>query len=151
MRSAIPTLLTLTVLLGVASVAPASAARAIKIQGDDKMQFSITKIEAKPGEQLEVSVSAKGSMSKAEMAHNFVLLAKGANVDAFVMAAAMARKTEHIPAAKKADILAHTGLAGNGETVSVTFAAPTEPGEYTFICSFPGHFAAGMRGVLIVK
>ena len=42
-------------------------------------------------------------------------------------------------------------LAGGGETVEVTFRAPTAPGTYTFLCSFPGHFAAGMRGTLVIK
>jgi azurin len=151
MRSTTPVITTMALLLGLASTLPAAAAREIKLEGNDKMQYSITKIEAKPGETLTVSVSTTSSMAKAEMAHNFVLLAKGANVDAFVMAAAMARKTQHIPAAKKADMLAYTALAGAGETVKVTFDAPKEPGEYTFICSFPGHYAAGMKGVLVVK
>ena len=44
-----------------------------------------------------------------------------------------------------------TGLAGPNETVEVTFAAPTAPGSYAFVCSFPGHYALGMRGVLTVK
>lgn len=140
-----------SVMLLGASAALAAGPRVIKIEGNDKMQYSVTKIEAKPGEQLKIELSAKGTMAKAEMAHNFILLTKTANVDAFVMAAAMARKSQHVPAAKKADMLAYTALAGNGETVTVTFEAPKEPGEYMYICSFPGHYAAGMKGVLIVK
>jgi azurin len=90
-------------------------------------------------------------MAKQEMAHNFVLLAKGAPIDAFVMEAAMARNTEYLPAGKKNLILANTKLAGGGETVEVTFDAPKEPGEYTYLCTFPGHYLAGMKGVLVVK
>ncbi len=115
------------------------------------MQYSVKKIEAKPGESLKIVLSTVSSMPKTEMAHNFILLAKGTNVDSFVMAASMARNTEYIPAAKKASILASTKLAGGGETVEVTFTAPTEPGEYVYICSFPGHYAAGMKGILVVK
>jgi azurin len=48
------------------------------------------------------------------------------------------------------DVIAHTGLVGPGETVEVTFKAPAA-GTYTFLCSFPGHFAAGMKGTLVVK
>jgi uncharacterized cupredoxin-like copper-binding protein len=33
----------------------------------------------------------------------------------------------------------------------VTFGVPAKPGSYTFICSFPGHFNAGMRGTLVVR
>ena len=47
---------------------------------------------------------------------------------------------------------------GNGVTIGlnarestvVIFDAPTEPGEYPFVCSFPGHWMT-MRGVLRVE
>ena len=42
-------------------------------------------------------------------------------------------------------------LAGAGETVEVTFKVPAAAGEYPYICSFPGHFQAGMKGMLSVK
>ena len=42
-------------------------------------------------------------------------------------------------------------LAGGGETVKVTFNAPKEPGEYLYLCTFPGHYLAGMKGLLVVK
>jgi plastocyanin len=32
-----------------------------------------------------------------------------------------------------------------------TFTAPSEPGEYTIVCSIPEHAAKGMVGTLIVK
>ena len=40
---------------------------------------------------------------------------------------------------------------GPGESAEVTFTAPTKPGKYVFLCSFAGHWAAGMTGDLIVK
>jgi azurin len=52
---------------------------------------------------------------------------------------------------KSKDVIAHTGLAGAGETVEVTFKVPAAAGEYPFLCSFPGHFQAGMKGTLAVK
>jgi azurin len=67
------------------------------------------------------------------------------------MEAAMARGSDYIPASKKSFILASTATAGGGETVKVVFKAPTEAGEYTFICTFPGHYMAGMKGTLVVK
>ena len=68
----------------------------------------------------------------------------------FVTAAMNARPT-FIPADKKADIIAHTELAGAGETVEVTFKVPAAAGDYPYICSFPGHYQAGMKGTLTVK
>jgi azurin len=136
----------------VLMVVPIEAApRAIQIKGTDDMKFSVPKILAKPGEELTISLTSVSSQPKTAMAHNFVLLAQGTEVSKFITAASLARKTEHIPAAFAAKILAKTGLAGGGETVKVTFKAPTTPGTYTYVCSFPGHFTGGMKGELIVK
>ena len=38
-----------------------------------------------------------------------------------------------------------------GTTMSGTFTAPTEPGEYDVICGIPGHIELGMVATLIVK
>ncbi len=130
---------------------PAAAARTINIKGDDTMKFSMAEIVAKPGEQLRIRLTSAGAIPKEVMAHNFVLLTAGADVNKFAMAAAMARDTGYIPAALKAQIIANTGLAGPGETVEVTFPAPKAPGKYQYICSFAGHVQAGMTGWLIVK
>ncbi|MHB8619868.1 MAG: cupredoxin domain-containing protein [Chloroflexota bacterium] len=38
-----------------------------------------------------------------------------------------------------------------GQSVPITFTAPTQPGTYQFWCSVPGHGEAGMVGEVIVK
>ena len=48
-------------------------------------------------------------------------------------------------------VIAKTPFAGPGETVQVFFTAPSKPGRYPFVCTFSGHFQAGMKGTLIVK
>lgn len=144
--------LPLAFLAGLAVATTSFAApRVVKLKGTDNLRYDVTKIEAKAGEEIEIQLSTVSNMGKAEMAHNFVLLAKNAPVDAFVMEAAMARATDYLPASKKSFVLASTALAGGGETVKVTFKAPTEPGEYLYICTFPGHYLAGMKGVLVVR
>jgi azurin len=134
-----------------ASTAAAAEPRVVQLKGTDQMQFDKKVIEAKAGEVLKVKLTAVSSMAKTEMAHNFVLLAKDAKVDSFAMAAAMARADNYIPKQKAKEILASTGLAGGGETVEVTFTVPKEPGEYVYLCTFPGHYVGGMKGKLIVK
>jgi azurin len=47
-------------------------------------------------------------------------------------------------------IIAYTPLAQPGETVEMTFTAPEEPGEYTYLCTYPGHWAI-MQGTLTVE
>lgn len=124
--------------------------RIVEITGNDAMKFSVTSIAAKPGETLTVKLKSVGTLPKIAMAHNFVLLAAGTDAAAFANAAATAAPT-YIPAAQKAKVLAMTAMAGPGETVEVTFKVPAKPGSYNYICSFPGHFLAGMKGVLVVK
>ena len=106
---------------------PAASARTVELTGGDDMKYSVTTIPAKPGETLHIKLVSKGTLPKAAMAHNF------------------------IPAEMKDQVLAATTLAGPGETVEVTFKVPTAPGTYNYLCTFPGHFAAGMRGTIVVK
>jgi len=131
--------------------AGAKTGRTVTITGGDNMKFDVTEITAKPGEALHIVLKNTGTMPKVVMAHNFVLLKPGTDAAEFNKAAFNARETDFIPPAMKDAVLANTALAGAGEAVEVTFKAPAKPGTYTFVCSFPGHFAVGMRGTLTVK
>jgi azurin len=126
-------------------------ARTVELTGGDDMKFDVTSIQAKPGERLHVVLKSTGTAPKIAMAHNFVLLKEGTSPVEFNNAAMTARETDFIPPAMKDKIIAHTALAGPGETVDVTFTAPTKPGTYDYLCSFPGHYQVGMKGQLIVK
>ena len=134
-----------------AAAAGAGKPRTIELVGSEKMQYDKAEIVAKPGETIRIVLKAEGTMPKTIMAHNFVLLKPGVDAVEFNKAAFNARETNFIPPDKKADVLAATALAGAGETVEVTFKAPAKPGSYNYLCSFPGHFAMGMRGKLLVK
>jgi azurin len=140
-----------TTVPAVEQAKPASSARTVELTGGDDMKYSVTTIPAKPGETLHIKLVSKGTLPKAAMAHNFVALKLTAKPLEFANAAAMARATDFIPADMKDQVLAATTLAGPGETVEVTFKVPTAPGTYNFLCTFPGHFAAGMRGTIVVK
>ena len=37
-----------------------------------------------------------------------------------------------------------------GDSTTITFTAPSEPGEYQIVCGTKGHFVAGMVGTLTV-
>jgi len=37
-----------------------------------------------------------------------------------------------------------------GKSVTTTFTAPTEPGDYEIVCGTEGHLVAGMKGTLTV-
>ena len=140
-----------TIVAAQVIAAQTPAVRLVELTGNDLMKYSVTAIAAKPGELLHVRLKNVGTLPKVAMAHNFVLLALGTDATAFVNAATPARATDFIPPAMKDKVIAHTPLAGLNETVEVTFDAPKAPGAYTYLCSFPGHFLAGMKGTLTVK
>lgn len=125
--------------------------RTIELNASDDMKYSTTTIEAKPGETIKIRLTPKGTMPKIAMSHNFVLLKIGTDAAAFVTAGASARATDYIAPDKKPQVIASTTLAGNGETVETTFKVPAAAGSYPFVCTFPGHFVAGMKGTLVVK
>ena len=52
-----------------------------------------TTINAKPGETLHVVLKSTGTVPKIAMAHNFVLLKLGTDIDAFLKSAMNARET----------------------------------------------------------
>lgn len=134
-----------------AAAPAAKGVRTIDLTGGDDMKFNLTKLEAKPGETLHVVLKSTGTIPKVAMGHNFVLLKLGSDVAEFIKASMTAAASEYVPAELKAQVVAATKLAGPGETVEVTFKVPAKAGSYPYMCTFPGHYAAGMKGELVVK
>jgi azurin len=137
------------------SASPAAAApagpREIEITGGDTMKYSVTSIEARPGEDIKVVLTNIGTQPKEVMGHDWVLLKAGVDVAAFDAAALNSKDTGYIPAALADEIIAKIDLLGPRKSGEVEFTAPTVPGDYNFLCTFPAHYQAGMRGVLTVK
>lgn len=124
--------------------------RTIEIIGTDQMKFDVTEITARSGETIRIVFTTVSKLPKQAMAHNVVILEQDADVEAFANASVMARDNGYIAPEMEDQIVAATPLAGGGETVEVTFTVPKEAGDYTYICSFPGHFLGGMKGTLKV-
>jgi azurin len=134
-----------------APAAKAGAARTVEITGGDDMKFSVTTINAKPGETLRIVLKSVGTLPKVAMAHNVVVLKANADQIKFAQAGMTARDTDFIAPDLKGQVVAATKMAGPGETVEVTFKVPAAAGNYPYICTFPGHFAAGMKGQIVAK
>ncbi len=127
------------------------AVKTVVIVANDQMKFSVTHIEARPGEKIHVQLRNEGTMPKNGMGHNWILLKDNADPGAFATAAIGARENDYIPKALAPQIIASIPLLGPKEVGDVTFACPTKPGKYPYICSCNGHSMAGMRGELVVK
>lgn len=81
-----------------------------------------------------------------ELPHNFVLARSEDDLDPMADAAYTAAETGFVPADMTDRMIAYTSLVSPGQTVEIDFVAPP-PGEYTYICLFPGH-ANMMLGTL---
>lgn len=109
------------------------------------LKFDKTELTAKAGAHVRLVFQ-----NNDDMLHNFVLCAPGKG-----QAVGVAALTFGLEGAEKnyvpdsADVLFHTALTQPGASDTIFFSVPGAPGDYDFICSFPGH-AALMKGVLHV-
>ena len=138
------TLIFASVLAPVAS-APSAARRVVIRPVGNQMNFAVTTFRVRAGEQVRLVFENTATVEA--MKHNVVILNDAAAIDRVGIAAISAADQGYIP--DDAAILFHTALAGPQETVEVTFTAPSEPGAYPYICTFPGHYVL-MRGVMTV-
>lgn len=123
----------------------------VEIVGNDQMKFDVTTIDAKPGQKVTVTLKNVGTMPKVSMGHNFVLLTADTDINKFVEAGTPHMGKDYIAPEMAGSVIANTKLLGPGESDTISFAAPRKPGTYPYICSFPGHAAIGMKGVLTVQ
>ncbi len=102
----------------------------------DEFNFDPNTLTVKAGEEVQVTFENTGTI-----AHSFVVLNSG--VTAEDLAGASEDEQHDMLVMEMHDV-------APGESGSETFTAPSEPGEYTFICAVPGHAQAGMTGTLTV-
>jgi azurin len=86
------------------------------------------------------------------MPHNLVIGQPGSLEEIGTKAAAMPMPTDpeikpFVPDTPL--VLFATRLLNGGETERLNFSAPAKPGEYVFVCTFPGHWVR-MYGVMLV-
>jgi azurin len=86
------------------------------------------------------------------MPHNFLLGAPGSLERIGAAADAMttnpnAMAQQFVP--DMAEILASTRLVDPGQSQTIQFRAPTQEGQYPYVCTFPGHWRL-MNGLLKV-
>lgn len=134
-----------SLLTAVSSMAAAKTCD-VSIAGDDRMKFDKAEIVV-AADCTEVNLTLKhtGKLPVTAMGHNWVLT-ETASFQAVATAGASAGPAaNYVP--NDARVLAHTKLVGGGESTSIKFstAALKKDGDYTFFCSFPGHWAV-MKG-----
>ena len=151
MKNALLAILATTALLSNSASAAAPAVKTVSIIAYDTMKYSVTKIEASPGQKIVVELKSEGVAPKEVMSHNWVLLNLGEDPNAYSMAAIAAKAEDYQPKKLASKVLASIHGLGPKESAKTTFTAPTKPGNYPYLCTFPAHCMGGMRGVLVVK
>lgn len=121
----------------------------IDLKGTDDMKFDKTQFTVKAGEEVTLNFTNAGVLPLETMGHNVVVLEKDADVQTFATASAKAKETNYISDLYITDIVAQTKLLGPGESETIKFTLK-EPGDYTFICTFPGHWIA-MKGIITAQ
>lgn len=124
----------------VATAAPAALTIATK---GEEMAFDKVELTVKAGQKVKLTFKNVSSMQ-----HNWVLVNPG-TADA-VANASIAAGNDKGWLAKGPDVLANTNMVDPKKSGTIEFTAPAKPGEYPFICTFPGH-ASVMKGILKVK
>lgn len=131
------------------AVSPAFAACSVAIDGNDAMQFDTKNIDVpKSCRDFTVRLAHSGKLAKNVMGHNWVL-AKSADVRGIANDGMAAGLDNAYIKPGDARVIAYTAVIGGGESTSVTFAVNmlAADGEYSFFCSFPGHWSL-MKGRL---
>ncbi len=123
----------------------------IGIKGEE-LAFDTDTLEATIAEGEELTVVFENTSQTQE--HSWVLLNHNDmdRAETFNDAAARFVDAKYIPihdAALMDMVLAYSPAIQPGESNTITFSAP-RPGEYLYICTVPGHFAAGDYGVLTI-
>jgi azurin len=121
------------------------------IEGNDLLQFNLAEVRVSAAcEQVTITLVHVGSLPVNVMGHNWVLTTT-ADYMPVASAGQAAGAPGYLPVGDPR-IIANTDLIGGGEESSVTFdLAGLEPGgDYTFFCTFPGHYVL-MNGKFVIE
>lgn len=113
----------------------------------EQMQYDTRYFAVQAGKPVQVVLENDDAMP-----HNFVITTPGAMQEVAVAAGQMQPPTDpnaraYVPDTPK--VLEALTLVQPDESASLNFTAPSTPGEYDYVCTFPGHWVR-MYGVMLV-
>jgi uncharacterized cupredoxin-like copper-binding protein len=130
---------------GGASSGAANGAIEIGTDGEN-LAYSTVALTAKAGEKVTLTFKNNSTAQS----HNLIIVNGGDDAATAVdEAAAEAGDAAGYVPADASTMIAHTALLAPGGSETIEFTAPAA-GTYSFICTYPGHYGAGMKGVLTV-
>jgi azurin len=113
----------------------------------EQMSFDLRWFVVEAGRPVQISLTNPDAMS-----HNLVIGRPGSLKEIGTVSMTMTPPADpnvkpYVPDSPQ--VLAATRLLNWGETDRLNFTAPKAPGEYVFVCTFPGHWVR-MYGVMLV-
>jgi azurin len=117
----------------------------VSVQGVEGLKFSLPSFDVKPGARVKLDFA-----NTSDMLHNLVIVRPGAGTkvgEAALKLGLDGQKLDYVP--KTDDVLFNTSLLEPQKVESIYFVAPTAPGEYQYVCTFPGHYVT-MQGTMRV-
>jgi glucose/arabinose dehydrogenase/azurin len=113
----------------------------------EKMLFDLKWFAVEAGKPVQLVLSNPEAMP-----HNLVVGTPGSLKDIGPAGGALPMPSDpnakaFVPDSPK--VLYATRLVTEGQSVELSFTAPKEPGEYVFVCTYPGHWTR-MYGVMLV-
>ena len=125
---------------------------ALTIDALDTMRYSTNELTiSRSCTSATLTLRHVGRLPKNVMGHNWVLLPTS-DLQAVTSASLQAGPSNDYFADPQSKVIAHTALIGGGETApTITFDASqlTAGGDYSYVCTFPGHNVL-MKGKLVV-
>lgn len=123
---------------------------AIRPRGN-QMEFEQEEITVPAGESVKLTF--ENTATSPSMQHNVVLLEEAPSLETFKVVGQAAveagASNQYVP--DHPAVLASTNISRPGETVSVMFTAPSEPGRYGYVCTYPGHWATEHGTMQVVR
>ena len=115
----------------------------------ERMLYDLKQFEVRAGRPVKLEFVNPDAIS-----HNLVIIrpgteeAVGLEVNRMIADPKQIEIGQYIPETDA--ILFHTEMVPPNSSETLRFIAPKEPGNYPYICTFPGHWTI-MKGVMVVK
>jgi azurin len=122
------------------------------IEGNDMLQFNLKEMVVSSScSEITVTLKHTGAMPANVMGHNWVLTNTADFMPVATAGGGAGMANNYVPV-NDARVIAASAVIGGGAETSVTFSGDllSAGGDYTFFCSFPGHYMI-MKGSFVVR
>ncbi len=127
------------------NVDPKSVTQTFEVETDDEVpRFEPASLRTQVGEVIKIIFQ-----NESPDAHNWVLVRQDQYQEVGIAASQAGPDAGYIPILPDV-ILAHSKMVEPGKSEDVIFRAPDKAGNYTYICTYPGHWESE-KGTLQVR